>query len=378
MSKPTHLLKFGVAIISLYLIFPRPVASAEEITIGLAIPLTGVSASFGDQMHKGAVAAVADINEQGGVQGKKLKLLVSDDRSDPRDAVSVANQLAAKKISLVIGHFDSSNSIAASSVYNEEGMVEISPGSTNPLYTEQGLKNIFRLCGRDDVQGATAANYIAKHFRGKNIAILDDRTAYGHGIAQIVKNTLNQAGISETSYEIIANGEKDYSAVSLRLSAKKIDVVFHGGHYQEAGVLLRQMREQGVKALLIGGDALAVNDFWPMAGNEAEGTLYTFEPNYSHYPTAQKLVSRYKAKNQEPEGYFLNTYAAVQIFADAIAKTGSTKGSVIADYLHKHSFDTVLGKVEFNEKGDWGNQKFVFYRYSKGRAIEVGPDPALQ
>ena len=372
---------FGIFTLFLFLLMiggSLQQAKAENIVIGVAVPKTGISASFGDQMIKGTQAAIDEINEKGGVLGKKLQIIVSDDHSDPRDAVSVANQLAAKRISLVIGHFDSSASIAASSVYNEEGMLEISPATTNPNYTKQGFKTIFRLCGRDDVQGATAANYIIKHFRGKNIAILDDKTAFGHGIAEVVKNTLNKAGITETSYEIIATGEKDYSALVVRLAAKKIDVVFHGGHYQEAGVILRQMREHGQKALMIGGDAFAVNDFWPMAGDSAEGTLYTFEPNYSHFPSAANLVAKFKAKHQEPEGYFLNSYASVQVLAAAIAATGSTKGTVVANYLHTHEFDTILGKVNFDANGDWGDQKFVFYRYSKGKATEVGPDPALK
>lgn len=350
----------------------------EEITIALAAPLTGSSASFGEQMRKGTEAAIADINSQGGVLGQKIRLVISDDRSDPRDAVSVANLLAAKRISMVIGHFDSSASIPASSVYNEENMVQISPGTTNPTYTEQGYANVFRLCGRDDVQGALSANYLIRHFKGKNIAILDDKTAFGHGIAQVVKKAINQAGLKETSYEIIATGEKDYSALVVRLVAKKIDVVFHGGHYQEAGVILRQMREHGQNALMLGGDAFGVSDFWALAGSAAEGTLYSFEPNYSHFPSAQKLVAKFKAMRQEPEGYFLNSYAAVQILAEAMNKTNSTKGRVLADYIHRNEFSTVLGTVGFDSKGDWRNQQFVFYRYSKGRATEVGPDPALK
>ena len=349
-------------------------AQGDEIPIAIAVPLTGMSAGFGDIVLRGAKTAIADINEQGGVLGKKLKLVISDDRSDPRDAVSVANQLATQKITLLIGHFDSSSALPTSSIYNEEGIVAMSPGATNPQYTEQGYKNIFRLCGRDDAQGALAASYIAKHFQGKKVAILDNRTAYGHGIAQIVKNALNQSGISESLYEIIGNGEKDYSAVVLRLQAKKIDVIFHGGHYQEAGVILRQLREHGVKSLLIGADSLAVNDFWALAGKAAEGTIFTFEPNYSHTQERQKFIKHHKANLQPPEAYYLNTYAAVQIYADAIAKTGSVKGNIIADYLHSHSFDTVLGKVTFDAKGDWINHKYVFYRYSNGVATEIGSD----
>ncbi|MGY3443382.1 ABC-type branched-subunit amino acid transport system substrate-binding protein [Bradyrhizobium sp. USDA 4473] len=232
-------------------------ALAEEITIAVAGPITGGESAFGRQMKNGAEMAVEQINASGGVLGKKLALDIEDDACDPKQARSVSEKVAAAKIPFVAGQFCSSSSIPASEAYADGGVLQITPASTNPLFTERKLWNVARVCGRDDQQGQVAARYITKHFGGKNIAILNDKTTYGKGLADETKKALNKAGITEKMYESYNKGDKDFNAIVSRLKHDNIDLVYVGGYHQEAGLILRQMRDQGLKTVLMSGDALA-------------------------------------------------------------------------------------------------------------------------
>ncbi len=236
-------------------------ALAEDVTIAVAGPLTGGESAFGRQMKNGADQAVADINAAGGVLGKKLALDAEDDACDPKQARSVAEKIAGAKIPFVAGHFCSSSSIPASEAYADGNVLQITPASTNPLFTERKLWNVARVCGRDDQQGLVAAAYIAKNFKGKNIAILDDKTTYGKGLADETKKALNKAGIKEKLSESYNKGDKDFNAIVSRLKLEKIDLVYVGGYHQEAGLILRQMRDQGLKTVLMSGDALADKEY---------------------------------------------------------------------------------------------------------------------
>ena len=229
-------------------VFMGSPARADDATrIAVVGPFTGAVASIGEQIKRGAEMAVADINAAGGVLGKPLELLVGDDACDPKQAVAVANQMAKGGVKFIDGHFCSGSSIPASAVYNEEGILQISPGSTNPKLTEQGFRNVFRVCGRDDQQGAVAGAYLAAHYKTGNIAILNDKSAYGKGLADEAKRTLNGAGIQEKINEAYTAGEKDFSALVSKLKQEQIDVVFIGGYHTEAGLITRQMRDQGLK-----------------------------------------------------------------------------------------------------------------------------------
>ena len=200
-------------------------ALRSDISIATIGPMTGQYASFGAQMKAGAEQAVADINAAGGVNGKKLKLIVEDDACDPKQAVAAAGKLAAEKVALVAGHFCSGSSIPASKVYAEEGIVQISPASTNPKLTdERAGPNVFRVCGRDDQQGQVAGAYMAENFKGKKIAILHDKTAYGKGLADETKKYMNKAGLKEAMYEAYTAGEKDYTALVSKMKQANIDV----------------------------------------------------------------------------------------------------------------------------------------------------------
>src|SRR5204862_3380879 len=222
-------------------------ASAQDISIGIAGPMTGGEATFGRQMKNGAEQAVADINASGGVLGKQLKLEVGDDACDPKQARSVAEKLAGMKVPFVAGHYCSSSSIPASEAYAEGGVLQITPASTNPTFTERKLWNTFRVCGRDDQQGTVAGEYVAKNFKGKNVAILHDKSTYGKGLADEMKKALNKAGAKEKMYEAYTQGDKDFNSLVSKMKSNKIDVVYVGGYHTEAGLILRQMRSQGMQ-----------------------------------------------------------------------------------------------------------------------------------
>ena len=192
-------------------------AAQAEIKISTAGPMTGPYASFGEQMKRGAEMAVADLNKAGGVLGQQVTLLIGDDACDPKQAVAVANKFISDGVVFVAGHFCSGSSIPASAVYAEEGILQISPASTNPALTEaahaNGWNNVHRVCGRDDAQGIVAGKFLASKYAGKKVAILHDKTAYGKGLADETKKNMNAAGLTETMYEAYTAGEKDYSAL---------------------------------------------------------------------------------------------------------------------------------------------------------------------
>ncbi len=346
-------------------IFGAATAHAD-ITIATAGPMTGQYASFGAQMKAGAEQAVADINAKGGVLGQKLVLEIGDDACDPKQAVAVANQMVNKGVKLMAGHFCSGSSIPASAVYNEEGILQISPASTNPKLTDQGLDNVFRTCGRDDQQGQVAGAFLVDKFKGKKVAFIHDKTAYGKGLADEVLKNYKANGGTETMYEAYTAGEKDYSALVSKLKQAGTDVLYVGGYHTEAGLIVRQMRDQGMKTVLVSGDALVSQEYWQITGEAGAGTLFSFSPDPRKNPEAAPVVAALRAKGTEPEGYVLYTYGAIQAWAQAVEKTGSTDTNKVIAALHNNQFDTVLGKIGFDAKGDVTAPGYVFYEWDKG------------
>ncbi|MEG6509287.1 branched-chain amino acid ABC transporter substrate-binding protein [Methyloligella sp. 2.7D] len=347
---------------------------SDDNTIPVATvgPLTGQYASNGQQMKQGATLVVEDLNAAGGVLGKQLKLEIGDDACDPKQAVAVAGQMVGEGVPLVAGHFCSGSSIPASQIYGDADTVMISPASTNPALTDDRAgPNIYRVCGRDDQQGKVAGEYIAKHFAGKNIAFVHDKTAYGKGLADETKKAMNAAGLQEKLYEAISAGEKDYSALVSKLKRNDIDLIFLGGYHTEAGLIARQMRGQGMDTVLMGGDALVNQEYWSITGKAGEGTLMTFSPDPRKNPAAKDVVARFEAKGIEPEGYVLYTYAAMQAWAQAAEKAGSTASSDVIKALNDTEFDTVIGKFRFNEKGDPSLPPYAVYRWHDGDYAEI-------
>ena len=342
-------------------------AARAEITIAVAGPITGSLAQFGEQMKRGAEMAVKDINAKGGVLGQKLKLEVGDDACDPKQAVAVANQLASKKVVFVAGHFCSGSSIPASSVYHEEGILQISPASTNPKLTEQGFNNVFRTCGRDDQQGVVAGQYLVKHFKGKKIAIVHDKQAYSKGLADATKAELNKLGVKEAMYETINPGEKDYLALVTKLKSAGIDVIYYGGYHPELGLIVRQSSEQNYKPKFLSGDAIVTEEFWAIAGKAGEGVLMTFSPDPRKNPKAAPIVKEFTDSGYNPEAYTLYTYGTVQAWAEAATKAKSTDLKKVAAILHKDKFNTVLGTFGFDKKGDVTAPGYVVYVWKDGK-----------
>ncbi len=342
-------------------------AATADITVAVVGPMTGKYATFGQQMRLGAETAVADLNAAGGVLGEDLELEVGDDACDPRQARAVANKMASKGAVLVVGHFCSGSSIPASEVYAEEGILQISPGSTNPKLTERGLANVFRTCGRDDQQGAVAGNYIADHFSDKRVAILHDKTAYGKGLADETRKQLRERGKQATLYEAFSAGDQDYSALVSKMKAAGIGVVYVGGYHTEAGLIVRQMRQQGLQAVLMAGDALVTDEYWGITGDAGEGTLMTFSPDPTRNAAARPVVERFLARGQKPEGYVLYTYAAMQAFAQAAEKADSTDLDDLVETLKAEEFDTVLGAIGFDAKGDVTAPGYVVYVWRDGQ-----------
>jgi branched-chain amino acid transport system substrate-binding protein len=320
-------------------------AAWSQIVIATAGPMTGQYASFGEQMRRGAEMAVADLNAKGGVMGKKLVLKIGDDACDPKQAVAVANQFVSDKVVLVAGHFCSGSSIPASKVYTEEGILQMSPASTNPKLTDEGGPNVFRVCGRDDQQGIVAGNYLAGKFKAKRIAIIHDKTAYGKGLADETKKQLNKRGVKEAMYEAYTAGEKDYSALVSKMKA----------------------REQGYKVQLVSGDALVTDEYWKITGPAGEGTLMTFSPDPRKNAAAAAVVKKFRAQKYEPEGYTLYTYGTIQAWALAVEKAKSTDWKKVADTLRKGKFSTVLGTIGFDKKGDVTAPGYVFYVWKDGK-----------
>lgn len=347
-------------------------AQARITRVAVAGPMTGANATFGAQMREGVTQAVTDLNAAGGVLGQQLALEVGDDACDPRQAVSVANQLSGRQVRVVVGHYCSGSSIPASKVYTEEGVLQISPASTNPRYTDEGAWNTFRTCGRDDQQGSIAGKYIAETYRGRRVAVLHDNSAYGKGLADETKKAMNAAGLTEQVYAAYTPGERDYNAVVSRLKAANIDVIYVGGYHTEAGLIVRQAKEQGMNVTLIGGDALMTNEFWQISGAAGEGTLMTFSSDPRKRPTAAETVQRFRARNVDPEGFVLYSYAATQIWAEAAKKANTVDPRRVAEAMKASGpWQTVLGPISFDRKGDVTVPDYVFYVWKNGTYAEM-------
>lgn len=337
-----------------------------ELLMGVGAPMTGPNATYGQQILKGAEAAIAEINANGGINGEQVKIVIGDDVSDPKQGISVANKFAADGVQFVIGHYNSGVTIPASDVYAENGILMISPGATNPAYTEKGLWNTFRTCGRDDQQGIVAGNYINDHFKDKKIAVIHDKTPYGQGLADATKKTFNDLGVKEVMYEGVNTGEKDFSALITKAKAAGIDVLYWGGVHTEGGLIIRQLADQGLKVTFISGDAIVNNELASIARDAVVGTLNTFGPDPRVDPANAELVKKFRDSGFEPEAYTLYSYAAAQSLAAAAKAAGSNDPQEVAKAMkEKGPFKTALGELAFDEKGDAKLPGYVMYEWKK-------------
>ena len=344
----------------------------ERLKLGVAGPMTGTDAAFGAQLKNGVEQAVADINAAGGINGQQIELFVGDDAADPRQGVSVANNFLGEGIHFVVGHFNSGVTMPASEVYAENGILMVSPSATNPKITERKLWNTFRTCGRDDQQGAVASAWIAKNMKGKKIAIVHDKTTYGQGLADETKKGLNKAGMKEVLYEGVNLGEKDFSALVSKIKASGADLVYWGGLHTEGGLIVRQMRDQGVKAPLMGGDGITSDEFVSVGGPGVEGTLMTFAPDPRKRPEAKAIVEKFRANKFEPEAYTLYSYAAVEIIKQAAEQAKSLDPKKVADVIKSgKKFKTVIGEMAYDKKGDITRPDYVMYVWKKDASGKI-------
>jgi branched-chain amino acid transport system substrate-binding protein len=341
-------------------------SAAADILIGVAGPMTGANAWFGEQFQRGAEGAVADLNANGGVLGEQVQLTTADDFCDPEQAVVAAKKLVSDGVVLVVGHMCSHSSIPASEIYAAAGVVMISPGSTNPLLTELGRANVFRVLNRDDTNGVAIGNYLADHWSDRKIAILHDNTVFGKGLAELAKAQLNHRGVTEAIYHAYVPGQSNYGAEIDELQAADVAVAFIGGYHTEIALMARAAGDRGYPVQLVAGLGLTTEDFGLIGGPAAEGTLFLDVADPRRNAEAAPVVERFRASGFEPEGYTLYAYGAVQVWAQAAAKAGSLDLKAVVASLQQHQFDTVLGPIDFDDKGDLAVQNPVWYAWRNG------------
>jgi branched-chain amino acid transport system substrate-binding protein len=345
-------------------------SGADVIKIGVAGPLTGENAAFGQDQLNGVKLAVEEWNAKGGVLGKKLAIVEGDDQRDPKQAVTAANKLVNDGVFAVVGHFNSNCSIPASAVYNKAGIPQISHGSTNPKYTEQGFENAFRVCGRDDQQGKVAADYVADVMKFKKVAVLHDKTTYGQGLADEFKKALGSK-VQVVAYEGITTGEKDYSPVVTKLKSAAPELVFFGGVYSEGGLLAKQFRAVGVTIPFMGGDGIMSDEFLKIAGPASEGAFATFGPDTKGSPAAMGFNDNYKKKYGEPGVYSVYAYDAANILLQSLQKSGISDKKKLIENIKSIDYNGALGHVQFDAKGDVKVSPYVVWKVENGAYKQV-------
>ena len=358
-------------------VFLGSAAHAATLKIGVAGPLTGDQAAFGEMLKNGATLAVEEWNAKGGVSvGKKkmkVDILWGDDRHDPREGVSIAHKFVNSGAAGIVGHFNSSVSIPASTVYAEAGVVQITPASTNPKLTEQGFSTVFRVCGRDDQQGEVAANYIVDKLKLKRIAILHDKTTYGQGLADETKRFLEKRGVKPVFYSGVVQGDKDYTPVLTAAKQKNPELVYFGGIHPEAILLVKQMRERlGMKAHFMSGDGIVTDEYYKIAGKSAEGTYITFTPDQTKLAAAQNVIKNHRKRfGKEVGAYTIYSYVAMNMILNSIQATGGAKGSKLAAHLRSKAWNTSLGKLQFNKKGDVLESPYVLWQVKGAKFVQI-------
>ena len=346
--------------------FATPAAYAE-VLIGSAAAITGKMAWLGEQHQRAVAMAVSGINAAGGLLGETVEAIEADDYCDAEQAVAAANKLVADGVAVVIGHNCSGAAIPASEMYADVGVLMITGTATNPIITDRGFDQTFRMVARDTLQGEMAAAYLAEHRADRKIAILHDGEGYGQGLAEATKAELNRLGVTEAIYEQITPGRADYSEVLARLEAAAIDVLFYGGYQPEAALLIRQARDRGYDLELIGSDALVTEYFWHVAGPAAVGVRFVSMADPRANEAAAPVVEKFRADGYEPEGFTLYSYAAVEVWAQAVEQAGTFETAAVAEVLRTHQFDTVLGRIGFDDKGDvYGYEPFTWYVWQEG------------
>lgn len=335
----------------------------DTIKIALAGPITGPVTQYGTMQNTGAQMAIEQLNQKGGMNGKKIVAKLFDDVCEPKQAVSVANQIVNDEIHFVVGHLCSGSTIPAAKIYDEEGIVMVTPASTDPTLTQKGYTTIFRTIGTDAQSAPTSARYIADVLKPKHIALLHDKQQYGQGLAEGVKQVLAEKGIAVDIFEGVNQGQTDFSALITKMKKDAIDFVYWGGYHPEIGLIIRQGADQGFKPQYMGADGVDNPDLFAIAGKAAEGIFATVPKNFADDPKNAELIEAFKKAGKDPSGPFvLPGYAAVQIIVEAANQVKSNDPERVAAEIHKATFATPIGAISYQENGDMKNFKSVTYR----------------
>jgi branched-chain amino acid transport system substrate-binding protein len=359
-----------VALLAVLLTTAAGVTGARaDVLIGVAVAMTGPNALQGYPTQRAIAMAVADLNDKGGVLGQRIRTLVVDDYCDPEQAVAAAHKLVDAGVAFVVGHDCSGAAIAASKVYAAARILMFASDATNPMLTEQGFRNVFRITGRDDEQGRIAGDYLADHWSSKRIAIVHDGQAYGKGLAEEMKKRLNERGVTEALFEAITPGMNDYSELVDRLKTAGIDILYFGGYAPEGGLILREARDAGSKIQFFGGDGIGDGAFWQITGPAGEGALLTNSPDVHADPQVVSVTKKYGVDYSELD---TNAYAAIQVWAQAADKARSLQLEPMISTLRHGRFDTILGRIGFDAKGDLtGIAPFALYTWKAGKFVQA-------
>lgn len=359
---------------------PKPAPKAEApppapptvVKIGLGAPITGPQAHIGIDIRNGTQLAVDDINAAGlTIDGKKitLELVAEDDEANPTKATTVAQKLVDSKVVAVVGHFNSGASIPASKIYSDAGIPQISPSSTNPKYTQQGFKTTFRVVANDDQQGPVGAKFALGKLKPKTIAVIDDSTAYGQGLADTFEATAKAGGAKIVAREHTTDRDTDFKAILTKIKGRKPDLVFFGGIDPQAGPMAKQMAELGIKAKFMGGDGIQTPNFIKLAGNAGEGTMASMPglPK-DQMPGGAKFLEKFKARfNAEVQLFAPMGYDAVFVFVEAMKRANSTDPARFLPEIGKTDYQGVIGPIAFDDKGDLKNGPITIYVVKDGK-----------
>ena len=349
---------------------PAAAPAATVIKLGSVAPLTGGIAHLGKDNENGVRLAVEQANTAGikiGGAPVKFELVAEDDQADPKVGNTVAQKLVDAKVAGIVGHLNSGTTIPASAIYNQAGIPVISGSATNPAYTEQGFKVAFRVVGRDDQQGPAVANYLAATAKPKLVAVIDDATAYGEGLANEVEKTLKASGVKVLPREKGTDKTVDWKAVLTKVKGKKPDAVFFGGMDATGGPLIKQARELGIKAVFAFGDGACTDKMAELAGDSAEG-LVCSQAGIPVQAAGKKFLDAYKAKfNIDPILYSPFTYDAANLIIEAMKKADSADPAKYLPALAASNFNGASGNIQFDEKGDRKDAEMTIFIMKAGK-----------
>jgi len=348
--------------------------AGDPIKIGVAGAHSGDLASYGLPTVKAAELVVKHVNENGGINGSKVELMVEDDVCKPEVATNTATKLVSGGANVVIGHICSGATKAALPIYGEADVIVMSPSATNPSLTQSGdYPNFYRTIASDDAQARTEVDFAVNVLQAKKIAVIHDKGDYGKGLAEFAKKFIEQGAKAEVVlYEGITPGAVDYSAVVQKIKRARADAVIFGGYHPEASKIVTQMRKKKMDTIFISDDGVKDDTFIKVAGKYAEGVYATGPADVSNNPvTKQYREEHMKVYGSEPGAFFDNAVAAAIALTNAIEKAGSTDPKAIAEVLHTQVAQTPFGEIMFDERGDAIGVGFSMYQVKDGKYVQI-------